>query len=164
MKKSGGQQIANYVTNAQKEPFMASQCHWRAACQTKRGRKTCPTWRKKVDLRGGKRKTARRRVVHEAKGLEGDWREREMGGTRPDTRHKMRLVCVFSSFENNMGRTDLRTDGQTDRRTDRRTDTASYRDSTAHLKTKRKETKGKQVDPAMFGRNRMKNCRKNISS
>ena len=46
--------------------------------------------------------------------------------TRPDTRHKMRLVCVRFTFENNTGYTDLRTDG--------RTDTTSYRDATAHLK------------------------------
>ena len=50
--------------------------------------------------------------------------------TRPDTRHKIRLVCVLSTFENNTGRTY----GPTDGRTDRRTDTTSYRDATAHLK------------------------------
>ena len=44
--------------------------------------------------------------------------------TRPDTPHKMRLVCVLFTFENN---TDIRTDG--------RTDTPSYRDATAYLKT-----------------------------
>ena len=33
--------------------------------------------------------------------------------TRPDTRHKMRLVCVLFTFENNTGHTDGRTDGQT---------------------------------------------------
>ena len=33
--------------------------------------------------------------------------------TRPDTRHKMRLVCVLFTFENNMGRTDRQTDGRT---------------------------------------------------
>ena len=37
--------------------------------------------------------------------------------TRPDTRHKMRLVCVLFTFENNTGRTDQRTDGPTDGRT-----------------------------------------------
>ena len=47
--------------------------------------------------------------------------------TRPDTRHKMRLVCVLFTFENNTGRTYGRTDG--------RTETTSYRDATAHLKT-----------------------------
>ena len=31
--------------------------------------------------------------------------------TRPDTRHKMRLVCVLFTFENNTGHTDGRTDG-----------------------------------------------------
>ena len=31
--------------------------------------------------------------------------------TRPDTRHKMRLVCVLFTFGNNTGRTDGRTDG-----------------------------------------------------
>ena len=30
--------------------------------------------------------------------------------TRPDTRHKMRLVCVLFTFENNMGQSDERTD------------------------------------------------------
>ena len=50
--------------------------------------------------------------------------------TRPDTRHKMRLVCVFLTFKNNTGHTD----GPTDLRTDLRTDTTSYRDATAHLK------------------------------
>ena len=54
--------------------------------------------------------------------------------TRPDTRHKMRLVCVLFTFENNTGHTDRRTDGPTDRRTDGPTDTTSYRDATAHLK------------------------------
>ena len=48
--------------------------------------------------------------------------------TRPDTRHKMRLVCVLFTFENNTGPTDLRTD--------LRTDTTSYRDAKAHLKRK----------------------------
>ena len=38
--------------------------------------------------------------------------------TRPDTRHKMRLVCVLFHFENNTGHTD----GPTDLRTDGRTD------------------------------------------
>ena len=45
---------------------------------------------------------------------EGKQAEKE---TRPDTRHKMRLVCVLFTFENNRGRTD----GRTDRRTDGRT-------------------------------------------
>ena len=34
--------------------------------------------------------------------------------TRPDTRHKLRLVCVVFTFENNTGHTDGRTDGRTD--------------------------------------------------
>ena len=37
--------------------------------------------------------------------------------TRPDTRHKMLLVCVLFTFENNTGQTD----GPTDRPTDLRT-------------------------------------------
>ena len=37
--------------------------------------------------------------------------------TRPDTRHKMRLVCVLFTLENNTGRTYGRTDGWTDGRT-----------------------------------------------
>ena len=41
--------------------------------------------------------------------------------TRPDTRHKMRLVCVLSTFGNNTGHTDGRTDRGTDGRTDGRT-------------------------------------------
>ena len=41
--------------------------------------------------------------------------------TRPDTWHKMRLVCVLFSFENNTGPTDRRTDGSTDGPTDGRT-------------------------------------------
>ena len=41
--------------------------------------------------------------------------------TRPDTRHKMRLVCVLFTFDNNAGPTDLRTYGRTDQRTDGRT-------------------------------------------
>ena len=45
--------------------------------------------------------------------------------TRPDTRHKMRLVCVLFTFENNTGHTDGRTD------------TTSYRNATAHLKIPR---------------------------
>ena len=44
------------------------------------------------------------------------------GKTRPDTRHKMRLVCVLFTSENNTGHTDGPTDGPTDRRTDGRTD------------------------------------------
>ena len=38
-------------------------------------------------------------------------RTSERKSTRPDTRHKMRLVCVLFTFENNTGHTDLRTDG-----------------------------------------------------
>ena len=38
--------------------------------------------------------------------------------TRPDKRHKMRLVCVLITFENNTGRTDGRMDLRTDGRTD----------------------------------------------
>ena len=34
-----------------------------------------------------------------------------MKETRPDTRHKMRLVCVLLIFENNTGRTYGPTDG-----------------------------------------------------
>ena len=34
--------------------------------------------------------------------------------TWPDTRHKMRLVGVFFTFENNTGQTDGRTDGPAD--------------------------------------------------
>ena len=52
--------------------------------------------------------------------------------TRPDTRHKMRLVCILFTFKNNAGLADL----QTDLPTDGWTDTTSYRDVTAHLKTK----------------------------
>ena len=37
--------------------------------------------------------------------------------TRPNTRHKMRLVCVLFTFENNTGPTDGQTDGPTDGRT-----------------------------------------------
>ena len=48
--------------------------------------------------------------------------------TRPDTRHKMRLVCGFSPSKITR---DIRTYGPTDLRTD----TTSYRDATAHLKT-----------------------------
>ena len=48
--------------------------------------------------------------------------------TRPDTRHKMRLLCVIFAFENNTAPTD----GPTDLQTDGRTDTTSYRDATAH--------------------------------
>ena len=38
--------------------------------------------------------------------------------TRPDTRHKMRLVCVLFTFKNNARPTDLRTDRRTDGPTD----------------------------------------------
>ena len=47
---------------------------------------------------------------------------RNMVGTRPDTRHKMRLVCVLFTFENNTGHTDGPTDLRTDLRTYGRTD------------------------------------------
>ena len=42
--------------------------------------------------------------------------------TRPDTRHKMRLVCVLFTFENNSGHTDQRTERPTDEATDGPTD------------------------------------------
>ena len=58
--------------------------------------------------------------------------------TRPDTRHKMRLVCVLSTFENNTGRTY----GPTDRRTD----TTSYGDATAHLKMEDRKIMGKMKE------------------
>ena len=64
--------------------------------------------------------------------------------TRPDTRHKTRLVCVLFTFENNTGHTDGRTDRPTDGPTDRRTDTTSYRDATVHLKRK-KRIKAKEI-------------------
>ena len=51
--------------------------------------------------------------------------------TRPDTPHKMRLVCVHFTIENNTGHTDLRRDGGTD--------TTSYKDATAHLKMRLRE-------------------------
>ena len=38
----------------------------------------------------------------------------DVSTTRPDTRHKMRLVCVFFTFQNNTGQTDGRTDLRTD--------------------------------------------------
>ena len=57
--------------------------------------------------------------------------------TWPDTRHKMHLVCVLFTFQNNTGHTDRQshgpTDGPTDGRTVRQTNTTSYRDATAHL-------------------------------
>ena len=37
--------------------------------------------------------------------------------TRPDTRHKMHLVCVLFTFQNNTGHTDRPTDGRTYGRT-----------------------------------------------
>ena len=40
-------------------------------------------------------------------------REQITEKTRPNTRHKMRLVCVLFTFEKNAGQTDLRTDGRT---------------------------------------------------
>ena len=46
----------------------------------------------------------------------------EVFKARPDTRHKMNLVCILFTFENNTGQTDRRTDGPT-----------SYRDATVHL-------------------------------
>ena len=57
-----------------------------------------------------------------------DGKQLDMIETRPDTRHKMRLVCVLFTFENNTGQTDGPMDG--------RTDTTSYRDAMAHLKTR----------------------------
>ena len=50
-----------------------------------------------------------------------------------EIRHKMRLVCVLFTFENNTGRTDGRTDK------------TSYRDATAHLKTYEEAGKGSPV-------------------
>ena len=40
-------------------------------------------------------------------------REKRTNRTRPDTRHKMRLVCVLFTFENNTGQMDGWTDGPT---------------------------------------------------
>ena len=40
-------------------------------------------------------------------------RNRDSRITRPDTRHKMRLVCELFTFKNNTGHTDGRTDGRT---------------------------------------------------
>ena len=58
--------------------------------------------------------------------------------TRPDTRQKMRLVCVLFTFEDNWGRTDGGTYGWTG--------TPSYRDATAHLKTLGHQTSSKKVE------------------
>ena len=55
-----------------------------------------------------------------------------MKGTRHETRHKMRLVCVVFTFKKKRG-----TDGPTDGLTDEWTDTTSYRVATAHLRRQR---------------------------
>ena len=74
-------------------------------------------------------------------------KEERTRGTRLDTRHKMRLVCVHFTFENNTGRTDGRMDGHN----------LSLRDATAHLKTDtqkgrtRKKEKGVQSHPGGWG-------------
>ena len=60
--------------------------------------------------------------------------------TRPDTRHKMRLLCVLFTFENNTGPTDGSSDGPRDGRTD----TTSYRNATAHLKRGKQEARKEQ--------------------
>ena len=52
--------------------------------------------------------------------------------TRPDRRHKMRLVCVLFTFENNTGRTYGRRDGGTEGRTA----TTSYRKTSITSTTK----------------------------
>ena len=57
---------------------------------------------------------------------------RQQQQTRPETRHKMRLVCVLFTLKKITR--DIQTYGRTDGRTDERTDTTSYRDATAHLK------------------------------
>ena len=62
----------------------------------------------------------------------GIWRKRSIAAnvscflfgfdkSRPDTGHKMRLVCVLFTFENNTGHTDGPTNGRTDGPTDGRT-------------------------------------------
>ena len=71
--------------------------------------------------------------------LENEKNKRKV--TKPDTRHNMRLICVLFTLENNTGHTDGRTDGPTDLRTYGRSDTTSYRDATAHLKTRRVDGK-----------------------
>ena len=72
----------------------------------------------------------RLRIVSMATGVQRDralWSRTERNtATRPDTRHKMRLVSVLSTFENNTEQTDSWTYGQTDGH--------SYRDATALLK------------------------------
>ena len=67
--------------------------------------------------------------------LDHDWLDFYI--TSPDTRHKMRLVSLLFSFENNAGPMDLQTEGPTDRRTggrtDGRTDTTSYTEMRRHI-------------------------------
>ena len=48
------------------------------------------------------------------RGKEQRRRKTKSEKTRPDTRHKMRLVCVLFAFENNTGPSYGRTDGPTD--------------------------------------------------
>ena len=74
-------------------------CHWKSDIERRAGDERLPS---RTDGR------AIRRSLNER--------------TRSDTRHKMRLVCVLFTFQNNTGQTDGRTD------------TTSYRDVTALLK------------------------------
>ena len=72
--------------------------------------------------------------------------------TRPDTRHKMRLVRVRFTFEKKHG---------TDRRTNGWTDTTSYRDATAQLKTLFENNTGQtnlQMDGQTDGRTDGRTC------
>ena len=64
--------------------------------------------KKKLNKRAkSKKKSAKRRKKNGGKKV-----------TRPDTWHKMRLVCVLFTFENNTGHMDQRTDRGTNGRTD----------------------------------------------
>ena len=69
------------------------------------------------DRRGKRKKEVIRKKRNGMKKTYGRVKMKKKERTRPDTRHKMRLVCVLSPSTITR---DRRTDGRTDGRTDRR--------------------------------------------
>ena len=57
-----------------------------------------------------KKKKTKEKLKEKVKGINKEEKKKK---TRPDTRHKVRLVCVLSTFENNTRQTDGPTDGRT---------------------------------------------------
>ena len=74
--------------------------------QTEKSERFVGEWKKRIEMEVKEEREVEQTTV----GM--GWQR-----TRPDTRHKMRLVCVLFTLENNTGQmvgpTDRRTDGRT---------------------------------------------------